>query len=382
MPLVFEWFLALAAAVGHFSLAVWLYNRLHSVAWPVRTIKVLERAILLIAAIVLAAGMVRFIWMCGFDLPWAGQVYLLVCWICAALVLPLWLVPKLRQRTPLVLQSNDTQVIDVAQQLGAPPIAGRQTQLLARIPGNQLCQLHVQRKTLRLPRLPRELAGLTIAHLSDLHMLGNLTEAFYAEVVDATNALAPDLVCITGDILEKTACLPWIPRTLGRLSARHGKFFVVGNHELRLPDVAPLRKALTDCGFRDLGSRCELLSLRGSEILLAGTELPWFGTAPPVNARSESGSAPFRVLLSHSPDELAWARANDFDLVLAGHVHGGQIRLPGLGALISPSRFGWRYAGGLYHEPPTVMHVSRGLSGKQAIRLNCPPEIALLVLDA
>ena len=88
----------------------------------------------------------------------------------------------------------------------------------------------------------------------------------------------------------------------------------------------------------------------------------------------------FRILLSHSPDQLPFAQAHSCDLMLAGHTHGGQIRLPWLGALISPSWYGWRYAGGTYHVPPTLMHVSRGLSGKQPIRLNCPPEIALLVL--
>jgi predicted MPP superfamily phosphohydrolase len=82
------------------------------------------------------------------------------------------------------------------------------------------------------------------------------------------------------------------------------------------------------------------------------------------------------------PGQFAFARDNAFDLMLAGHTHGGQIRLPGLGALISPSWHGWHYASGVFHEPPTVMHVSRGISGKQPIRLNCPPEIAILMLTS
>ena len=68
--------------------------------------------------------------------------------------------------------------------------------------------------------------------------------------------------------------------------------------------------------------------------------------------------------------------------MLAGHNHGGQIRLPYLGALITPSRYGFRYAGGVYFEPPTLLHVSRGLAGTHPIRLNCPPELALLVLQS
>jgi predicted MPP superfamily phosphohydrolase len=90
----------------------------------------------------------------------------------------------------------------------------------------------------------------------------------------------------------------------------------------------------------------------------------------------------FRILLSHTPDQLSWAKEKHFDLMLAGHNHGGQIRLPYLGALITPSWYGCRYAGGLYHEPPVVLHVSRGIGGIHPIRLNCPPEIALLTLTS
>jgi predicted MPP superfamily phosphohydrolase len=148
---------------------------------------------------------------------------------------------------------------------------------------------------------------------------------------------------------------------------------------MRLKDAAALRQALVASGLIDLGSRCEAITIRGTEILLAGNELPWFGVAPSPPPPL-APSPPLRVLLSHTPDQLPWARANAFDLMLAGHNHGGQIRLPYLGALITPSRFGWRYAGGLYHEPPTLLHVTRGLAGDHCLRLNCPPELALLVL--
>src|SRR4051795_13357971 len=76
--------------------------------------------------------------------------------------------------------------------------------------------------------------------------------------------------------------------------------------------------------------------------------------------RNEGSEPSFRILLSHTPDNLFWAKSNGFNLVLAGHTHGGQIRLPRLGAIIAPSFHGSRYAGGLYFEPPTLMHVSRG----------------------
>jgi predicted MPP superfamily phosphohydrolase len=383
MPGPLDLALAAAAFVGHFSLAVWLFNRLHAFALPRLAIKISEKVLLLAAALVVVA----------FGVSWLNtglfpmlQGYAFVCWLAAAAAVPMWLLPKLLERPAEELVANDTRTIDVRERLGFPPVHGAEFRLWSRFPGNQMLHLAVQEKTLRLPRLPRELDGLRIAHLSDLHMTGHLGREFYDVIVDETNALNPDLVVITGDILEKTDCLPWIPETLGRLQARHGKFFILGNHEKRLPDVAPLRAAMTDCGFTDLGGRCELISMDGVNLLLAGNELPWFGAAPDMNpvqnpkSKIQNPPAPFRILLSHSPDQLPFARANQFDLMLAGHNHGGQIRLPYLGALITPSCYGFRYAGGLYFEPPTLLHVSRGLGGIHPIRLNCPPELALLVL--
>jgi uncharacterized protein len=388
-PLV-ELALTAAACSGHFSIAVWLFNRLHAIAMPRRLLKTLERLLLLVAAGVVGAFVTHWLltregFFCGVASRslagyfWLG--YAAFAWLAAVAAIPLWLVPKLRERPSPALLSNDTTMIDVAERLGCRPVAGGQARFFARLPGNELLKIAVQRKTLRLANLPRELDGLTIAHLSDLHMTGQLTQAFYEVVVAETNGLSPDLVLITGDILEKDKCLPWIEPTLGRLQARHGKYFILGNHERRLADPRRLRQTLGQAGLIDLGSRSERLLIGSTELLLAGTERPWFGTAPELPA-IDAREPIFRLLLSHTPDQLPWAQAQGFDLMLAGHNHGGQIRLPYLGALITPSLYGFRYAGGLYSEPPVVLHVSRGLAGIHPVRLNCPPEIALLVLRA
>ena len=383
--------LASAAFVGHFSIAVWLFNRLHAVPLPRWIIKTSEKVLLLAAALVVVAFAIS--WLNSGQLPIHHRAllyYAVVCWMSAIAAVPLWLLPKLFERMPAELVQNHTHFVDVTARLGFAPLHGTEFRLWSRFPGNQLLTIAVQEKTLRLPDLPRGLDGLRVAHLSDLHMTGRLGREFYDLVVDETNAWEPDLIAITGDILEKAACLPWISQTLGRLQARHGKFFVLGNHELRLADVAPLRTAMTECGFVDLGSRCEQIFIDGQSVLLAGNELPWFGTLPVLKAatigrgqailKPGSHGSDFRILLSHSPDQLPWAKANRFDLMLAGHNHGGQIRLPYVGALIAPSWYGSRYAGGLYHEPPTLLQVSRGLASVQPVRLNCPPELALLVL--
>jgi predicted MPP superfamily phosphohydrolase len=386
MSLLLDLLLAIVAFLGHFALAVWLFNRLHAVPWPVKRIKILERLLLLVAAAIAIAFAVHILLAGGlfFAAPGWNLWKLYGAWslVMAGLAVPLWVLPKLRERVPAALLANETQVIDVEIKLGYAPIAGTQARMLARFPGNEYLRLSVHRKELRIPGLPPALEGLSIAHLSDLHMLGNLTEAFYAEVMAATQDLAPDVICITGDILEHPDCLPWIPRTLGRLTAPEGRYFIIGNHEKRLPAPQPLREAMAAAGYVDLGSRTELVRFRGESVWLSGSELPWFGSQPPPPAddASTTDERRLRILLSHSPDQFPFAVQHGYDLMLAGHTHGGQICLPGIGALIAPSWYGWRYAGGTYDLGPTIMHVSRGISGKQSIRLRCPPEIALLVL--
>jgi predicted MPP superfamily phosphohydrolase len=88
----------------------------------------------------------------------------------------------------------------------------------------------------------------------------------------------------------------------------------------------------------------------------------------------------FRLCLSHTPDHITWARRHEVDLMLSGHVHGGQVRLPLIGPVVVPSLYGRRFDSGTFHLPPTVLHVSRGLSSEQPLRYNCRPEVTKLVL--
>ena len=88
----------------------------------------------------------------------------------------------------------------------------------------------------------------------------------------------------------------------------------------------------------------------------------------------------FRLYLSHTPDNIGWARKHRIDLVLAGHVHGGQIRLPVLGSVFVPSRHSRKYDCGTFYEPPTVMHVGRGLAGQHPLRFFCKPEVTRIIL--
>jgi hypothetical protein len=250
---------------------------------------------------------------------------------------------------------------------------------LLRCPLNEASQLTVTHKTLYLPRLPAQLDQLTIAHLSDLHYTGRVGKNFFTAVVDRVNELDADIIALTGDIVDRVRYLAWMPDTIERLRARHGVYFVLGNHDLYVP-TARLRGMLTAAGMIDLGARPAVVEVRGQSIALAGNEMPWTTPAPDVALLP--ADAGLRIALSHAPDQIGWGRRHQFDLLLAGHNHGGQVRLPLLGAVACPSRYGARYASGVFYARPTVMHVSRGVSGEIPLRWNCPPEITLLTLTS
>lgn len=315
---------------------------------------------------------------------WAAYVFL--CWAWGAWVLVQWSYRTCLRPTPAALLSRDSRHVDVEAVLGRRPLVGRKTELLAAFPGNQILRLEVNEKRLQLRRLPAALNGMSIAHISDLHYTGKLTRDFYNVVVDQTNALGADLIAVTGDILDKQQCTEWLEQTLGRLRAPGGVYFVLGNHDKRLCDPDSIREILRGAGLVDVSGRWWEARCRDVGVLLAGNEHPWFGPRPDAaqrpgsNRPTTSEDAPFSVLLTHTPDQIGWARKHGFDLVLAGHNHGGQIRPPLVGPIVSPSFHGVRYASGLFDEPPSVMHVSRGVAGDKPIRLNCAPEITKLVL--
>ena len=379
------WF---AALLGHGVLWVGLVNRLHALAIPrpllslldVPQMVVLAGVPLLVLSLLVIDPTLLAQWSVGVFFSPGLMAYVGLCWLAALGATLAWL-RRVCWANPPALRANHTTVVDVAQLLGQKPIGSPFTAWLDWVPGHEMFRLHVQEKTLVLPRLAPSLEGLSIVHLSDLHFTGRIRQSYFEQVVDQANALEGGLVAVTGDILDVERCLAWLPETLGRLRGRHGVFFVLGNHDKRLPDTPAVRRALTSLGLIDLGGRWQVLNVSGAHILVAGNEWPWFGPRPGVPSRSAAGgSAAFRLLLSHSPDQITWARRHDFDLMLAGHTHGGQIRLPGLGPIFSPSVYGVKYAAGVFDERPTLMHVSRGISGQDPLRFRCPPEITKLVL--
>ncbi|MBN2293960.1 MAG: metallophosphoesterase [Pirellulales bacterium] len=383
--------LLLLALFGHAVLWTGFVNRLHASAVPHRLINGLSYASL-VAVITIPVALVARIWPAmAFDkLPVGWRVYVTICWVMAVVGITGWL-----WRLAIARRYHGEKLRLLGRRSISPLVDERHQHPLLALPGNQCLRVDVVERSLCLDRMHPGLDGLSIVHLSDLHFSGRIGKCYFEEVVRLSNEIEPDMVAITGDLIDKAHCIDWLPDTLGKLQSRHGVYFVLGNHDLRF-DTYRLRKTLSELGLVDLGGRWSEISVDRDDnasksengkpdkcsIVLAGNELPWFPPAADMSdapARRSDGQ-PLRILLSHSPDQLDWAIAADFDLMLAGHLHGGQIRIPLVGPILSPSRKGVKYASGMFYAKPTILHVSRGISSEVPLRFYCEPELAHLIL--
>lgn len=254
------------------------------------------------------------------------------------------------------------------------------------VPGSQLLVLSIESKTFEFPNLPAAFDGYRISHLSDLHFTGRIGKPYFRQVIEHCLRWEPDLICITGDLIDKPKCLDWIEELLSRLHARDGVYFILGNHDRRIRSETMLRARLAEAGLIDTNGKyvsVERATPAGvARMWFAGNELPWYSGAEKLESVESvrHSTDEFFVALSHSPDQWPWAKQKGFDLMLAGHTHGGQVCLPIVGPIIAPSRYGVRYAGGVFDIEGMALQVSRGISGAEPLRWNCPPELAQLTL--
>lgn len=380
--------LAIAIAIallGHGLLWLGLVNRIHSWAGPRPVVDGLTLTCFLLACSLPLATAWQ-LWpaewaaWAPFDADNFAAGYLWLCLALGATTLAWKPWQETRRYDPRVQRAHASEVTDVAAELGQRPLYGWKAKVCDLWPWNEALTLSVDLRQLEVPRLPLELERLTIAHITDLHMTGRVGLGFYEQLAAHVNALRPDVVAITGDIVEEPECWPWLAPTLGQLTAPLGVYFVLGNHD-DFVTTDRTRELLVDAGLICLSGRTVRTEWNGVPTMLLGNELPWLPPAPDVSALPPRSELPqFRVALVHTPDQFGWCQRADVDLALAGHTHGGQVQLPVLGPVASPSRFGAKYACGVFKRGETVLHVSRGVAGKTPLRWRCPPEIALLEL--
>jgi hypothetical protein len=246
--------------------------------------------------------------------------------------------------------------------------------------------------TVILPRLPQGFDGLRIAHLSDLHekTFGKNNGTLLTMIRKAE----PHIIAVTGDLIDSEGGLAYAQELLGELAAIAPVYYVTGNHEWKADGptaymgrnrlMARLESTVTQSGAFWLDSGVEPFPLNGEVILLAGLCDALDRTAPNVHEMRQIvtdayGDDRFTILLSHRFD-IDYSESG-FDLVLAGHAHGGVVRLPFTDGLIGPAR-DWLPKGtsGLLRQGDTQLVVSRGLGDTYFPRFLNRPQVLVVTL--
>jgi predicted MPP superfamily phosphohydrolase len=237
--------------------------------------------------------------------------------------------------------------------------------------------------------LPRALDGLSILHLSDLHLGSpSLNARALRKAVDFGVRENADIVAITGDIINTPAAEPAVVAELSRLTPRFGTYAVLGNHDVgRTKDPMSQGRVITDwrdAHVRLLRDQSEAFEVNGHPVEIAGIDpATWIAERrAPRGLFSERDA--FRILLAHYPDVIDDLPAGWCSLVLSGHLHGGQLTfgLPGVGKLRMPHER-WTYAEGVHDVGGTTLVVSRGVGTTLLpARLMSRPEAAVLRLQA
>lgn len=252
--------------------------------------------------------------------------------------------------------------------------------------------LMVSEVTIISDRLPSEFSGYRIAHISDLHNTefgeDNTT------LLQMLSECQPDIIVITGDLIDAQHTDIQIALSFAQESVKIAPtFYVTGNHEASCPQYDTLKAGLDSAGVTVLEDEITYLERDGETIALLGLSDPnfsirgdLFGEVPAMVSTKlkemlEQENV-YSVLLSHRPELFETYVACGVDLVLSGHAHGGQFRLPFVGGLIAPDQGLFpRYDAGLFTDGNTNMIVSRGLGNSIIpIRFNNRPEIVLINL--
>lgn len=242
-------------------------------------------------------------------------------------------------------------------------------------------QLDITRRTLALPSLPKAFDGMKVVQFSDLHLGFHTGAKDVARVVQAIQNEKPDMICFTGDMVDgNTEDMRAAIQPFTELIAPLGLFSILGNHDYK--DVETLISMEEEAGFQVLRNTAVKLRRDGAVIAVAGLDDAFWGQPDPAAVIQDLPDGMFKLLLMHEPDYADTTAAHSFHLQLSGHSHGGQIRLPWMGEVITPPG-AKRYVQGLYTigSRGMLLYVNRGIGTTQLpFRFLCKPELTVLTL--
>jgi predicted MPP superfamily phosphohydrolase len=239
--------------------------------------------------------------------------------------------------------------------------------------------------------LPAAFAGFRIAQLSDFHCSRQVTPAYLSEAVGLAQAQAPDLVVLTGDFIHRGyKYVNAVMKPLSRLSAPHGVFAVLGNHDFSVRNALGFRRyrhlhravadALSAHGIRVLHNESVYLTRTHARLQLIGVEDLWSRMCDLDLAFADLSPALPCIVLAHNPRTVEYLAERRCDLMLSGHTHGGQVNVPGLGRP-ALSRQARRFAAGMYRYGRTQIYVNKGIGFGFRFRFGVRPEVAVLTLQ-
>jgi predicted MPP superfamily phosphohydrolase len=242
--------------------------------------------------------------------------------------------------------------------------------------------LIVREVPLKFPNLPKDLQGLRLVQLSDIHMGTFYSAADLARAVDAANSLRADIMLVTGDLI--TSRFDPLDRCLSelkRLRATSGIWGCMGNHELHSDAEAYTEGEAKKLGILFLRQRNQTLRFGNAKLNLAGVDHQRRNRPYLERAEALIDPGAFNLLLSHNPDVFPVASKLGFDLTVSGHTHGGQINLELLGNNINVVDLVTPFTKGAYHLEKASLYVNSGLGTIGVpVRLGSPPEVSLITL--
>jgi uncharacterized protein len=243
--------------------------------------------------------------------------------------------------------------------------------------------LKLRRVTIHVRRLPRQLEGLRIGLLTDLHAGSGTPLSLIRRASRMVMRERPDLIALTGDFASDDAGnFRGVLAALDTLRAPLGVYAVPGNHD----HIVGIEQWHRDVGahptIQDLTNAAIMREVAGARLCIAGVD-DYYEGDPQLEVLPPPDERDLTILLAHSPDQAERARRTHdrVDLVLSGHTHGGQIRLPWLGAIVNSADHEMLYDEGLRRRPWTQVYVSRGVGTVHLpVRFWCRPEVSLLTL--
>jgi uncharacterized protein len=310
----------------------------------------------------------------GYTHVFTNGVLLLWSWILTATAVAVWLKSKLLN--PRFQPERRAWLMASTTALCTAPVIALSAGILTRK------NFDIRQVDLKFRNLPKDLRGLRLVQISDIHMGDFFSANDLARAVSAANELRADIAVVTGDLITTKwdpldACL----RELAKLRASSGVWGCLGNHEMHARVENYTTAKALELDIRFLRHQAVPLAFGQSRINLVGVDHQ--RRERPYLERVEDLVAPgvFNLLLSHNPDVFPVAARKGFELTLAGHTHGGQINLALAGANLNIADLVTPYTKGFYRLADSSLYVNSGLGTIGVpVRLGAPPEITLIRL--